>query len=395
VTCTNTNVIAFTTPRPRYGCVPQRVLDLVPQLRQRTMRVLVGLCGFADRNNHAWPSLATLGRRTKIDRRHVANEVGELVRRGLITRERRGKTNYYTILHEAGDTQAGVSQHPRDTEPGVRVTPAQVSATDTQAGAQTDHSFNKPDEQTDSSGADPTRVKGASSKKKSEEEAAFEEFWKVKPSRGERDNPKKPAREKFNAAVKHGADASAIIAGAKVWAYAVAKNGTDPKYVPMAKTWLHQERWNTEQQSVTGPVESQAELTAVNSDVADQFESFWASYPESENPTAKDVARQLFIAAVAKGADPNWIARGAKAYDRGVASRQTEPRYVTRAATWLKEERWKTCADRSEPRKPIGPPPDDDMTPEQYAAWAKEWNRKLADKKFARRQAEWQALQAA
>jgi Helix-turn-helix domain len=139
VTCTNTNVIPL---RPRFGMVPQRVFELAPQLRQRTMRVFVGLCGFADRNNHAWPSLAALGRRTKIDRRHVANEVGELVRRGLITRERRGKTNYYTVLHEAaGDTQAGVGQHPCDTEPGVRVTPAQVSATDTWAGAQTDHSF--------------------------------------------------------------------------------------------------------------------------------------------------------------------------------------------------------------------------------------------------------------
>jgi hypothetical protein len=71
----------------------------------------------------------------------------------------------------------------------------------------------------------------------------FEIFWRTYPHRGEYPDPKKPARLKFEAAVKQGADPAAIIVGAERYRAAVEANGTDARYVAQAQTWLIQERW--------------------------------------------------------------------------------------------------------------------------------------------------------
>lgn len=68
----------------------------------------------------------------------------------------------------------------------------------------------------------------------------FEEFWQAYPSRP--NNPKKPARQKFDRAVKAGADPSVIIRAAGI--LAGQRKGQDPQFTPMASTWLNQERWN-------------------------------------------------------------------------------------------------------------------------------------------------------
>jgi hypothetical protein len=79
----------------------------------------------------------------------------------------------------------------------------------------------------------------------------FEEFWKVYPGR-EGPNPKKPAKEKFLSKVKAGADPDDIIAAAKRLATGEAKNvGT--RFIPMAQTWLYQERWKDHQPSLPSP----------------------------------------------------------------------------------------------------------------------------------------------
>lgn len=78
--------------------------------------------------------------------------------------------------------------------------------------------------------------------KKSDADASgdrFEEFWQAYPSRP--NNPKKPARQKFERAVKAGADPDQIIHAAK--AFARERDGQDPRFTPMAQTWLNQERW--------------------------------------------------------------------------------------------------------------------------------------------------------
>jgi hypothetical protein len=47
----------------------------------------------------------------------------------------------------------------------------------------------------------------------------------------------------FEAALKRGISARVIIQGALNYAAYVEREGTDPKYVAQAKTWLNQERW--------------------------------------------------------------------------------------------------------------------------------------------------------
>lgn len=79
---------------------------------------------------------------------------------------------------------------------------------------------------------------------KPDDPEGFAEFWAAYPSRGDAGNPRKPARDKFAAAVKRGAKPEAIIAGAKAYAAAMdraGKRGTE--FVAQAATWLNQERW--------------------------------------------------------------------------------------------------------------------------------------------------------
>lgn len=77
----------------------------------------------------------------------------------------------------------------------------------------------------------------------------FEIFWRAYPSRGSHSNPKKPARVKFEAAVKRGADPAAIVRGARAYAVHVEHDGVNSRYVAQATTWLSQERWNDAQQT--------------------------------------------------------------------------------------------------------------------------------------------------
>ncbi len=76
----------------------------------------------------------------------------------------------------------------------------------------------------------------------------FEIFWRTYPSRRPHSNPKKPARTKFEAAVKRGVAAADIIRGAQNYAAYIEREGTNPKYVAQAKTWLNEERWTQYQE---------------------------------------------------------------------------------------------------------------------------------------------------
>ncbi|GGH14596.1 hypothetical protein GCM10007036_14020 [Alsobacter metallidurans] len=70
----------------------------------------------------------------------------------------------------------------------------------------------------------------------------FEAFWALYPKRP--GNPRKPAAEKFAAALKRGVDPMAIVEGVR--RYALSREGEDPTYTAMASTWLHQERWTVD-----------------------------------------------------------------------------------------------------------------------------------------------------
>lgn len=71
----------------------------------------------------------------------------------------------------------------------------------------------------------------------------FDEFWGAYPKR-DGANPKEPARKKFNAALKSGADAGEIIAATKRYAVECAdRKITATSYVAQSVTWLSQQRW--------------------------------------------------------------------------------------------------------------------------------------------------------
>ena len=65
----------------------------------------------------------------------------------------------------------------------------------------------------------------------------------VYPSRHPHSNPKKPARQKFDAAVKRGVPAADIFRGAFNYAKYVEQEKKDPEHVAQAITFLSQERW--------------------------------------------------------------------------------------------------------------------------------------------------------
>jgi hypothetical protein len=71
----------------------------------------------------------------------------------------------------------------------------------------------------------------------------FEEFWKEYPQR-DGDNPKLPARMKFDGLVKTGLDPAIIIAGAKRYAEKSREKGqAGTQYVAHALKWLNEQRW--------------------------------------------------------------------------------------------------------------------------------------------------------
>ncbi|MBK3776315.1 DUF1376 domain-containing protein [Azospirillum brasilense] len=79
-------------------------------------------------------------------------------------------------------------------------------------------------------------------------DAAFEEFWAAYPSRGPAANPKKPARQKFERAVKSGADPADLIQAARRYADQMRAAGKDrTEFVAQAVTFLNQERWEQQE----------------------------------------------------------------------------------------------------------------------------------------------------
>lgn len=77
---------------------------------------------------------------------------------------------------------------------------------------------------------------------RSDRDEIFERFWKSYPSRGDRANPKSPARKVFDALIRQGIDPESIIAGLLRGAgYDRQKVGTE--YIPQAVKWLRDRRW--------------------------------------------------------------------------------------------------------------------------------------------------------
>jgi len=106
----------------------------------------------------------------------------------------------------------------------------------------------------------------------------FNRFWASFPKR-KGGNPEKPAREIFVRKLRDGADAELIITGAKSFAEQMATdNQIGTRYVPMAKAWLHQERWEEYTESVKAEEKTKTLIFVHRSDTPEQFLEWYLDY---------------------------------------------------------------------------------------------------------------------
>ena len=90
---------------------------------------------------------------------------------------------------------------------------------------------------------------------------AFERFWAAYPRRP--DNPKAAARQVFERRIRAGADAEAIVGAAGRYADQVAATKLDPKFIPHARTWLSQARYEDYPEDVPAPADETVDRKSV------------------------------------------------------------------------------------------------------------------------------------
>ncbi len=238
---------------PRLSIIPAAaVFD--SRLCRTDLAVLCALGVYANRNGRCWPATTTLAEDIRVTTRQVRRCLRNLEDCGFLhTEHRDGQRSIYVVARGGANPGHGGSKAPRtysdtpDTQvPGLDTDPGHPGSggADTQVpGA--------PDTQVPPNGV----TNGTTERKHSVASLAsqqFEVFWRAYPSRRPHSNPKKPARAKFETAVKRGVAAADIIRGAKHYAAYVEREGTDAKYVAQAQTWLNQERWTQYQEAAGG-----------------------------------------------------------------------------------------------------------------------------------------------
>ena len=212
-------------------------------LTARDFRVFVAIGAYADASGQAFPSVATISADTGINRRHVFYAINNLRKSGLLLTARRrddsgdwGST-LYTIIHDEGVVLNTAPPSAADSTTVVLNTAPGVVPPE---GTLTDH-LTRPSN---------TGARRASQICAGGDESAdwFETFWRYYPSRKPHDNPKKPARLKFEAAVKRGVDPTMIVRGAENFAVYAAAHISGPRFIKTAEVWLNKECWSDYQQ---------------------------------------------------------------------------------------------------------------------------------------------------
>jgi hypothetical protein len=226
----------------RFAMVPARAVD-DSRLGRSAFFVLGVLATYGDRDGWCWPSLATLAKRIGVSRQAVSRQLTGLERLGYVETKHRthasGGTasNVYRIIHDAdlGSENDRNDDCEKADEGGQPDVAGGQRGVDGGVTSDVDHILkNKPNELKPI----PSVV-----------DHQFETFWRSYPPRRPHQNPKKPARQKFDAALKRGVRFADIQRGVENFARYVEQEHTDPKYVPQAKTWLHQERWADHQEA--------------------------------------------------------------------------------------------------------------------------------------------------
>ncbi len=199
------------------------------RLCRTDLAVLCALGAYANRKGRCWPATTTLAGDLRVSTRMVRRCLRNLETCGYVnTEHRKGQRSVYVVAREAtdrGHIGSGVEHDPGHSGSGD---PGHIGSGGADIGVP---------------GTPDTQVPPKDTKKDTLNDYAFDGFWRIYPSRRPHSNPKKPAREKFEVALKRGVPASDIIRGAENYAVYVEQETTDPRYIAQAVTWLNQERW--------------------------------------------------------------------------------------------------------------------------------------------------------
>lgn len=166
------------------------------------------------------PSIGYISEKTGFSKRSVNYSISRMMGSGVIIRSDchadngRQRSNQYQIVIGEGATDAGGRVQQMQGE----------GATDA-----------------------PLEPVTRTSKKEPKEDSSdnFDEFWRNYPKRVG-SNPKQPALKAFQRAVRE-VPPETIIAAAFNFAIRCSEDSTDPRFIPMAATWLNQCRWEDDQ----------------------------------------------------------------------------------------------------------------------------------------------------
>lgn len=211
----------------------------------------VGLAAYLLAKPHDWEiSLTNLKKRGGIGKDKTYRILNELEKAGYLSRTRRrdsggrlGRTDYILtdIPHPENPdvgTTSGMSDD-GDDYPNPGLPDAAKPDTANPPLTKDREKQTNDSEQT----LFPLEAETSSKKRKSTDDWFDQEFW----SCWVRKDSKKKAREKFHAAVKRGIDPAVICDGAQAFMALCRVKKTERQYIPLAQTWLHQERWGDEE----------------------------------------------------------------------------------------------------------------------------------------------------
>jgi predicted transcriptional regulator len=215
------------------------------KLRASDWRVYLCIALHADPNP---PSMADIASRTRVRRQDVPRSLRRLERVGALRRQNQragagwGRNSYVVVLDKpavSADLRTGGVREDADrVSVGLRTGCPQI---DTPSVRKSADPIEEEKEETHSAHAR-ARVDGDANG------GWFDEFWRVYPHRGSHADPKKPAQLKFEALLRRGIDPADIVRGAEHYRATIERDGTEPRYVAQAITWLNQERFVDHQQ---------------------------------------------------------------------------------------------------------------------------------------------------
>lgn len=226
----------------RFAIIPARAID-DRRLGRAALAVLAALGTYSDRDGWCWPATSTLAQRLGTSRQAVSKQIKALVQLGYVETQRRKRpdggdaTTAYRLLFDGDMAEEYGRLKSAENQPDGEHREVAPRATPEVAGGATPEVApikNDPIERT----LIPSFL-----------DHQFDAFWRSYPSRRPHQNPRKPARQKFEAALRRGVRFADILRGAKNFAAYVEQERVEPKYIAQAVTWLSQERWQDHQEA--------------------------------------------------------------------------------------------------------------------------------------------------